>query len=132
MNRFLAILVWACFASLASAAEPPTLPPAAERQGITFAQDIQPIFEKACVKCHGPEKAKVKLRLDSLEGVLKGSEEGKVVQLGNSAKSRLVLTVGQQVDKDLWMPPPNNKLGIKPLTPAEIGLIRAWIDQGAK
>jgi hypothetical protein len=31
-----------------------------------------------------------------------------------------------------WMPPLENKAGIKPLTSGQIGLIRAWIDQGAK
>jgi len=35
-------------------------------------------------------------------------------------------------DPDAWMPPPHNKAGIKDLTPEQIGLIRAWIDQGAK
>ena len=33
---------------------------------------------------------------------------------------------------DAWMPPLHNKANIGPLTPEQIGLIRAWIDQGAK
>ena len=108
------------------------LPPPSSRKDVTYAKDIKPVFEHSCVKCHGAEKPKGKLRLDSLEGVLKGGEDGKVVEPGNSAKSMLVHNVGHLSDPDEWMPPTKNKAGIKPLTPEEIGLIRAWIDQGAK
>jgi mono/diheme cytochrome c family protein len=108
------------------------LPPAASKTGVTYAADIQPIFEKSCVKCHGAEKPKARLRLDSLAGALKGSEHGKVVEPGKSASSKLVLNVAHLGDEDDYMPPPNNKANIPPLTPEQIGLIRAWIDQGAK
>src|SRR4029434_5845169 len=42
------------------------LPPASDQKGVTYAKDIKAIFEKSCVKCHGAEKPKAKLRLDSL------------------------------------------------------------------
>jgi mono/diheme cytochrome c family protein len=108
------------------------LPPPADKPGVTYARDIKPIFDKSCVKCHGPEKPKARLRLDSLEGVLKGGEDGKVIVPGKSAESLLVHNVARLGDEDYWMPPPNNKAKIPPLTAQEIGLIRAWIDQGAK
>jgi hypothetical protein len=108
------------------------LPPPSERKDVTFAKDIKPIFEQSCVKCHGAEKPKAKLRLDSLEGAIKGSEDGKVIEPGDSAKSALVHSIGQLGKEDHWMPPPKNKAKIAPLTPEEVGLIRAWIDQGAK
>lgn len=108
------------------------LPPAADKKGITFAQDIKPIFDTSCVKCHGPQKAKGKLRLDSLEGALKGGEDGKVIQPGDAAASVLLHNVAHLGDPDDYMPPPKNKDGIAQLTPAQIGLIRAWIEQGAK
>ncbi len=108
------------------------LPPASTKSGVTYASDIKPIFEKSCVKCHGAEKPKAKLRLDSLEGTLKGSSEGKVIEPGKSAESGLVHSVARLGEEDYWMPPPNNKAKIPPLTGAEIGLIRAWIDQGAR
>ena len=121
-------------ASVALAADVDTskLPPAAAKQGVTYAGDIKAIFDKSCVKCHGAEKPKAKLRMDSLEGVLKGSADGKVIEAGNSAKSALVHSVAQLGDEDHWMPPKNNKAKIAPLTKDEVGLIRAWIDQGAK
>ena len=108
------------------------LPPASDKTGVTYAADIKPIFEKSCLKCHGPEKQKGKLRLDSLEAVLKGGQDGKVVEPGASAKSMLVHNVAHLGDEDDYMPPPDNKMKIPPLTKEQIGLIRAWIDQGAK
>jgi uncharacterized membrane protein len=108
------------------------LPPPSDQKNVTFEKDIKPMFDLSCVKCHGAEKPKGKLRLDSLAGVLKGSENGKVIVAGDSAKSILVHNVAHLGDQDDWMPPPANKAKIKPLTNEEIGLIRAWIDQGAK
>ena len=108
------------------------LPPASTKQGVTYTTDIKAIFDKSCVKCHGAEKPKAKLRLDSLAAALKGSENGKVIESGKSAESVLVINVAHLGDEDDWMPPPDNKAKIPPLTPEQIGLIRAWIDQGAK
>ena len=122
----------AAAASLASAAvadvDISKLPPASARKDVTFAKDIKPLFEKACLKCHGEEKQKVKLRLDTLEGVKKGSENGEVITLGKSEKSALVHTISGLVE-DMMMPPEGKA---DPLTKEEIGLVRAWIDQGAK
>ncbi len=119
--------------AFAAAADTAQLPPASTKTGVTYATDIKPIFDQSCVKCHSGEKPKAKLKLDSLENALKGSKDGKVVIPGNSAKSPLVLNVAHlSNDKDTWMPPPHNKANIGPLTPEQIGLIRAWIDQGAK
>ena len=104
------------------------LPPASAKKGLTFAKDILPIFEKSCVKCHGTEKQKAKLRLDTLEATLKGGENGDSVVKGDSAKSPLVHTIAR-LDPDAAMPPDGKG---DPLTKEQIGVIRAWIDQGAK
>ncbi len=117
----------------AAAADTAQLPPASTKTGVTYATDIKPIFEASCVKCHSGEKPKAKLKLDTLENALKGSKDGKVITAGDSAKSPLVLNVAHlSKDHDSWMPPAHNKANIGPLTPEQIGLIRAWIDQGAK
>ena len=104
------------------------LPPAATAKGVTFDKDIKPIFEKSCVKCHGAEKQKGKYRLDTLEASLKAGESGDAILKGDSAKSPLVQSVAR-LDPDAAMPPDGKG---DPLTPAQIGVIRAWIDQGAK
>jgi hypothetical protein len=119
-------------AVFAAEADISKLPPASAKTGVTFDKDIKPIFETSCVKCHGDQKPKGKLRLDTLEGVLKGGTDGKVIEVGNSAKSMLVLNVAHLGDEDEFMPPPKNKMGIKQLTAEQIGLVRAWIDQGGK
>jgi len=109
------------------------LPPASSKMGVTYATDIKPIFDNSCVKCHSGDKPKAHLKLDTLEGALKGSHDGKVVIPGDSAKSILVQAIAHATkDHDQWMPPLHNRANIGPLTAEQIGLIRAWIDQGAK
>jgi hypothetical protein len=114
--------------------DPKLIPPASTKQGVTYAADIQPIFQKSCYGCHSAKnpKPKGKLKLDTLEDVLKGGEDGPAVVTGDSAKSALVAMVSHLGDPDDYMPPPKNRDGIKPLTKEQIGLIRAWIDQGTK
>jgi mono/diheme cytochrome c family protein len=130
----LTLVLAATFGSvLAAAADTAQLPPASTKTGVTYATDIKPIFDQSCVKCHSGEKPKARLKLDSLENALKGSKDGKVILAGDSVKSPLVRNVAHATDdKDAWMPPLHNKANIGPLTPEQIGLIRAWIDQGAK
>jgi mono/diheme cytochrome c family protein len=108
-----------------------TLPPASTKTGVTYATDIKPIFDANCVKCHdGTKKPKAHLALDTLEGALKGSKDGKVITPGDSANSDLVQAVAHTGnDPDTFMP---KGKGAKKLTDDQIGLIRAWIDQGAK
>jgi len=110
-----------------------TLPPASTKSGVTYATDIKPILDSSCAKCHSGDKPKAHLKLDTLENALKGSKDGKVIIAGESAKSLLVRSAAHvTADKDQWMPPAHNKANIGPLTPGQIGLLRAWIDQGAK
>jgi mono/diheme cytochrome c family protein len=105
------------------------LPAPAAKTGVTFDADIKPIFEKACFKCHGPEKQKAKLRVDSLAAVKKGGEDGDILSVGKSEKSRLVHSVARILDEDENMPPEGKG---DPLTKDQVALVRAWIDQGAK
>lgn len=120
----------ATFAAFVSTAAPDLskLPPASSKTGVTFAKDIKPLFEKSCFKCHGAEKQKGKLRVDSLEAVLKGSENGEILAKGDSKKGSLIVAISR-LDEDSAMPPDGKG---EPLTKEEVGLVRAWIDQGAK
>lgn len=102
------------------------LPPAAATQ-VDFGRDIRPILENNCLRCHGPEKAKSKFRLDNRESALKGGEGGVDILPGKSAASPLIHYAARLVP-DMEMPP--NDKGT-PLTPQQISLLRAWIDQGA-
>jgi ankyrin repeat protein len=111
-----------CVASSIVAAEI-TLPPPATRQ-IDYLRDVKPLLEKNCYECHGVEKQQGGLRLDLRQNALRGGDYGPVITPGKSAESRLIRKV---VDGDGGdqMPPESE------LTAAEIGLLRAWIDQGA-
>ncbi len=123
------IAVWLS-ASLGMAADVDLskIPAASTKKGITYQQDIQPILAKSCYGCHGPEKQKGKLRTDSLEALLKGGEAGKIIEPGKSAKSTILPLVAR-LKPDESMPPEGKG---EPLTKEQVGLLRAWIDQGAK
>ena len=109
------------------------LPPASTKAGVTYAADIKPIFDNSCVRCHSGDKPKAKLKLDTLDGILKGSRNGKVVTVSDSANSLLVQAVAHTADdQDVWMPPAKAVDKYPNLTADQIGLLRAWIDQGAK
>lgn len=132
-NKISALILTASFSLLAHSVmaekvDTSKLPPASDKKDITFAKDIKPIFEKSCFKCHGEEKQKGELRLDSAEAALKGGENGPNIIKGKSAESTLVHAVAR-LDEDAAMPPDGKG---DPLTKEQIGLIRAWIDQGAK
>ena len=111
----------------------PPLPPASTKTGLTYATDLKPIFDANCVKCHSGDRPKAHLNLDTLEGILKGNKWGPILKAGDGTNSMVVKAVAHQLkDADGWMPPMPNKAGAKTLTPEEIGLLIAWINQGAK
>jgi hypothetical protein len=132
--------------------DPGKLPPASKQEGVTYAKDIHPMFDQACLRCHGEQRPKANLRLDSVEGVLKGSKDGKVIEPGHSEQSKLVFAVSEINGKISMPPKPRpprarvDAIGVTntpppmappqhpwtPLTTEQVGLIRAWIDQGAK
>lgn len=108
------------------------LPPPSDKKGLTFDKDIKPLFEKSCVDCHGELKPKGKLRLDTLAGTLKGGVDGKVLEPGKSADSFLVANIAFLGNEDDFMPPPKDEKKYPKFTPEQVGIVRAWIDQGAK
>lgn len=126
-------LAMAAGLGLNAVADDATLPPASTKTGVTYDSDIKAIFDASCVKCHSGDRPKARLHMDTLAGVLKGTKEGPILKAGDSANSLIVKAVAHATsDQDSWMPPLGNRAGIKPLTTDQIGLIRAWIDQGAK
>ena len=133
LNLIIVTLAASFVATTSLRAQTATLPPASTQTGVTYATDIKPIFDASCVKCHSGDKPKARLKMDTLAGVLKGTKMGPILKAGDSANSFIIEAVAHLTkDQDSWMPPLKNKAGIKPLTPEQIGLIRAWIDQGTK
>jgi len=100
-----------------------TLPEPATH-AVDYAKDIQPILEETCYECHGPGKSRGELTFDTREGLLQGSENGMVVKVGNSKRSKLIHQIASPQD-DLGMPPRGTRL-----PESDVALIMAWIDQG--
>jgi hypothetical protein len=80
------------------------LPAPSDKKALTYAKDIRPLFEGSCLRCHGENRPKGDLRLDSLDSVLRGGKDGKVIVPGQSKKSLLVIAAAQ-INDDTAMPP---------------------------
>jgi hypothetical protein len=101
--------------------------PAPLRGGDTvdYLRDVKPVLKQRCFACHGALKQQAKLRLDSVALMRAGGRHGPAVVPGSAGGSLLIKRVTHP-DESSRMPP----LG-KPLTEAQLTLLRAWIDQGA-
>lgn len=109
-------ILWICFnATLLSAQDVP----------VDFGRDVQPIFRENCYGCHGPSQQIRGIRVDQRRSLMPnrvGANNARIIP-GNSEGSRLYLALtGRQ---GLQMPPAG------PLSPAQIEIVRLWIDQGA-
>lgn len=93
---------------------------------VDFVKEIQPILEKSCIQCHGPEKHKGDLRLDTKEAALKGGKDAVSIVPGDAAKSDLYHRITLPKDHDDVMPSKGDLL-----TKAQTDLFRDWINQGA-
>jgi mono/diheme cytochrome c family protein len=109
---------------MAACAAAAQLPPAAAGP-VDFVRDVQPILAQNCFGCHGAGKHEGQLRWDNKEMALQGGERGPDIIPGRSAESRMIQLVSG-LDPDLIMPQKGDRL-----TAAQIGILRAWIDQGA-
>ena len=109
----------------ATIAKTVTLPPAARRT-VDFAKELQPLFAERCYDCHGEKKQESGMRADSRADLLKGGDNGPSVIVGKSAESILVQVLADAHEDIAAMPKKKEKF-----TPEQIGLVRAWIDQGA-
>ena len=92
-----------------------------------FQKDVVPILQARCVECHGADKQKGKLRLDSLEAALKGGKGGPSLKAGAADDSELFKRVSLPKDNDDRMPSEGD-----PLTAEQIAVLKDWINDGAK
>lgn len=99
--------------------------PAPANRKVDFVKDVQPIFEKSCYSCHGEKMQRGDLRWDIKELAFKGGANGPAFVPGKSKESRVVHLVAGIVPDEI-MPAKGERL-----TPEQVGILRAWIDQGA-
>jgi hypothetical protein len=125
--KIAAIAVGCAFALSSNAVLTPdqikALPPPADHR-IDFAKEVIPIFEASCIRCHGRGRDRGGLKIDSRATLLQGGDSGPAAIAGKSAESYIIALVAG-VDPDETMPKKGKKL-----TPEEVGVLRAWIDQG--
>ncbi|MFM8273216.1 MAG: DUF1549 domain-containing protein, partial [Gemmata sp.] len=108
-----------CFSLLAAAAR------AADPAGLEhFERHVRPVLVEKCLACHGPDKPKGGLRLDTREGALKGGHSGAAVVPGKP-KEGLLLAALSHLDRDLKMPPAGK------LPERETAALAKWIELGA-
>ena len=87
---------------------------------------IQPIFAERCINCHGEDKHKGNLRLDSYRALMRGGKDGPVIQTGNAQASDLFRRISLPASHDDFMPK-----GKSPLTADQVKTIELWIGAGA-
>ncbi|MCW5776586.1 MAG: hypothetical protein KIS87_09120 [Phycisphaeraceae bacterium] len=99
------------------------LPPGAT---VDFVSQVWPILEERCVECHGPTRARGRLRLDSPGRVFGADESRWVVRPGDPEASELLRRITLPPGDEEFMPKER-----EPLSSEQIGLIRLWIAEGA-
>jgi mono/diheme cytochrome c family protein len=94
---------------------------------VDFATQVLPILQARCHECHGPAKVRGKLRLDAREHLLDPAREAEwVVRPGDPDGSELLRRVSLPPGDEDAMPAKGD-----PLTPEQVAVLRAWIEQGA-
>jgi mono/diheme cytochrome c family protein len=101
------------------------VPSAQVSQQVSFERDIRQILAERCLQCHGEKKQSGGLRLDAKAPAMRGGQQGPVIVAGSAAASRLYQRIVEQ-NEDERMPPIGERL-----SPAQIALLKAWIDAGA-
>lgn len=96
----------------------------------SFDEDIQDILDLNCIACHNDAIKESKLSLESAEDMLKGGKRGPSIVPGKPDESLLYLVAARK--KAPHMPPLPNKVEASALTPKELGVLRLWIQEGAK
>jgi hypothetical protein len=115
-RALLVLLTWLLLAATAAAGG------VAPEQADFFERRVRPILAEKCFACHGPEKQRSSLRLDSREALLRGGDRGKVIVPGDADNSPLVQAVRRT--GDLKMPPKEL------LSPQAVEDLVAWVRMG--
>jgi len=96
------------------------------RAQVDYSRDIRPILAKKCYACHGPGKQEAGLRLDDATVIKSELDSGeRAVVAGKPGVSELIARV--TADDEFTRMPPEGK----PLSDAEIKLLKQWIQEGA-
>ncbi len=92
---------------------------------VSFTDDIRPLLQVSCVRCHARGNDKGGFSIETRESLLRGGDTRPAVVPGRSADSFLIDLVSGN-EPDMVMPKKGSRL-----TSTQIALLRDWIDQGA-
>src|SRR5690349_10995811 len=118
---FVVLMVILAAALSASATSVTDKAAAADRH---FTDFVAPLLQSRCVSCHGPDKVKGGLRLDSREAALKSGDSGRPAIVPGKPDESLLLHAVMHSKKELEMPPKEK------LTTNDIAILARWIEQG--
>jgi WD40 repeat protein len=116
-------------ALLAVAAAPIPVAVPDRKAPVSYAKEVAEILDAKCTGCHGGALAENKLNLEDVAGMLKGGKRGPAVVPGKAEESLLFKLASHRAEPSM---PPKDKKDQKPLTPEELGVLKLWIDAGAK
>jgi WD40 repeat protein len=116
LTRLFLILAMSCAGAPAVAADPPP----------DYSTQVAPLLTKYCGGCHKTDEPEGKFSVTTWKELQKGGEHGPAFLAGDSASSRMIRLI--TASDDTKMPPE----GEKQPTQAEIAILKAWIDGGAK
>jgi hypothetical protein len=126
---FAALTLFAAAVLVLAAQTPAADEIAASKSGgekVDYAKHVQPLLAAKCYECHGPKKEESALRLDVKARAMKGGDNGRAIVPGKSGESLMIHAVLGSSEAISRMPAEGD-----PLSPNEIEMLRAWIDQGA-
>jgi hypothetical protein len=98
---------------------------------VSFSQDVQPIIDQHCIKCHevgGVGEVTSGFNLTTYEGLMRGTDSGPMVIAGDVEGSNMLVLMEGRADPSISMPHGQND----PVPKKDIQTIRSWIGQGAK
>ena len=123
-NRIFRILQVTKLAVSVLALIPIVAQPMFAQKPIDFAHDIVPVLRKHCAECHSGDNRKGSFSIDTRPDILKGSENGLVIEPGKSAASRVMNLLTSDIEGER-MPPEGARV-----SPKEVELLKRWIDAG--
>lgn len=94
---------------------------------LVYAEIVQPIIKEKCVSCHGPDKKKGELRMDTMEHMLSGGDTEDCLVKGDVKASYMITSMELPLDDEYRMPPEDEPQA----TENELKVLKWWIEIGA-
>lgn len=102
---------------------------AQEKREVSYSRDLFPIVKARCIKCHErDDENPSNYAMESVDLVKRSGKTANMVVPGDADGSYLIVKLLPNPPKGAQMP----IFSKKKMTPDEVNLFRAWIDQGAR